>query len=83
MDNCQNSDYALLLLCTIIFFWSGKLVPGLVKIVSLPDRMSCKVWRTFVKTAERNFMKHILNMYRYNDLMHVKFCLAGFRIHEL
>ena len=34
-----------------IFFRSGKLVPGLVKIVSLPDRMSCKVLRTFVKTA--------------------------------
>ena len=33
-----------------IFFRSGKLVPGLVKIVSLPDRMSCKVLRTFVKT---------------------------------
>ena len=33
------------------FFRSGKLVPGLVKIVSLPDRMSCKVWRTFVKTG--------------------------------
>ena len=34
-----------------IFFRSGKLVPGLVKIVSLPDRMSCKVLRTFVKTV--------------------------------
>ena len=35
----------------IYFFRSGKLVPGLVKTVSLPDRMSCKVLRTFVKTV--------------------------------
>ena len=28
-------------------------------------------------TAERNFMKLILNMYHYNDVMHVKFGLAG------
>ena len=34
-----------------IFFRSGKLVPGLVKTVSLPDRMSCKVLRTFMKTV--------------------------------
>ena len=39
--------------CYYIFFRSGKLVPGLVKIVSLPDRMSYKVWRTFVKTDQR------------------------------
>ena len=38
------------------FFWSGKLLPGLVKIVSLPDRMSCKVLRTFVKTAISNIL---------------------------
>ena len=29
------------------FFRSGKVVPGLVKIGSLPDRMSCKVLRAF------------------------------------
>ena len=28
-------------------------------------------------TAERNFMKLILNMYQYNDVMHVKFGPAG------
>ena len=28
-------------------------------------------------TAERNFMKLILNMYHYNDVMHVKFGPAG------
>ena len=28
-------------------------------------------------TAERNFMKFILNMYHYNDVMHVKFGPAG------
>ena len=36
----------LILLCYYIvlyLFRSGKLVPGLVQIVSLPDRMSCKV----------------------------------------
>ena len=35
----------------LYFFRSSKLVPGLIKIVSLPDQMSCKVWRTFVKTV--------------------------------
>ena len=29
-------------------------------------------------TAEQNFMKLILNMYHYNDVMHVKFGQAGF-----
>ena len=38
-----------------IFFRSGELVPGLVKFVSLPDRMSCKVLRTFVKTGMKSF----------------------------
>ena len=28
-------------------------------------------------TAERNFMKLILNMYHYNGVMHVKFGQAG------
>ena len=28
-------------------------------------------------TAEWNFMKLILNMYHYNDVMHVKFGPAG------
>ena len=41
----------LILRYYFIFFRSGKLVPGLVKTVSLPDRMSCKVLRTFVKTV--------------------------------
>ena len=27
--------------------------------------------------TERNFLKLILNMYHYNDVMHVKFGLAG------
>ena len=31
----------------------------------------------FEVTAELNFMKLILNMYHYNDVMHVKFGLAG------
>ena len=46
-----HSDSALFSHCIIIFFRSGKLVPGLVKNVTLPDRMSCKVWRTFMKTV--------------------------------
>ena len=29
-------------------------------------------------TAGGNFMKLILNMYHYNDVMHVKFGLAGY-----
>ena len=29
-------------------------------------------------TAEQNFMKLILNMYHYNDVMHIKFGRAGF-----
>ena len=35
----------------LYFFRSGKLAPSLVKIASLPDGMSCKVWRTFVETV--------------------------------
>ena len=50
----------LIQLCIIIiFFRSGKLVPGLVKIVSLPDRMSCKALRTFVKTGTPLIYIHV------------------------
>ena len=34
-------------------------------------------------TTERNFMKLILHMYHYNDVMHVKFSLAGLLVPEL
>ena len=47
----EQIDKTLILRYYSIFFRSGKLVPGLVKIVSLPDRLSCKVLRTFVKTV--------------------------------
>ena len=35
------------------------------------------VRRHYYVTSERNFMKLILNMYHYNDVMHVKFGPAG------
>ena len=35
------------------------------------------VWSHYYVTAEWNFMKLILNMYHYDDVMHVKFGPAG------
>ena len=54
--NNGQIDKTLILRYYSNFFRSGKLVPGLVKIVSLPDRMSCKVLRTFGKT-DVDFLK--------------------------
>ena len=50
--NKKNGQIVKILILRYYFFRSGKLVPGLVKTVSLPDRMSCKVLRTFMKTGQ-------------------------------
>ena len=42
-----------------------------------PSVLPPSVRSHYLVTAERNFMKLILNMYHYNDVMHVKFGLAG------
>ena len=59
--------------CAVLFFPRRDI--GLSMSVRSSFRPSIR--SHFYVTAERNFMKLILNMYHYNDVMHVKFGPAG------
>ena len=56
-----------LIIQLVRFFRSCKILFGLVKFMTAPDRMSGNVWKVFVNTGLQNIISNLALQYAIND----------------